>query len=333
MRTSLACVLLSSSLVACGSSGNGPIGDDDVPADSNPDLPPPPDRGFRVVSPDITIEPGQEITYCYYFRTPNTEKLAIKQWKSDMTPGSHHMIMYTTQSDAQPVGTVSSQDCGLGTGGSLNIPAWTYSAQTPTAEISFPTDDGAGKPLAQEIAPNTPAFFQMHYLNATDQPIQAHVTLDAYALEASASYTQTSPFITFAGDLSIPPGATNFVEARGATPAAGTKFWMMSTHSHKQSVKTRVLDGTTEVFTSTDWEHPGASTFMTPTEFYTFQTGKLTYECTYDNTGSNANRTVKTGDSAEFDEMCMASGYAFPAATARFCYGTKGNANGTCFSL
>ena len=67
---------------------------------------------------------------------------------------------------------------------------------------------------------------------------------------------------------------------------------MMSTHAHKQAVKTRVLDGADEVFTSTDWEHPGASMFMTPSEFYTFNTGKLTYECTYDNTGSNHNNTI-----------------------------------------
>jgi hypothetical protein len=93
----------------------------------------------------------------------------------------------------------------------------------------------------------------------------------------------------------------------------------MSTHAHKQAVKTRVLDGTAEVFTSTDWEHPGASMFMTPAQFYTFESGQLTYECTYDNTGSNKNVTVKSGSSAEFDEMCMASGYFFPALRAKFC--------------
>ena len=60
--------------------------------------------------------------------------------------------------------------------------------------------------------------------------------------------------------------------------------------------------------------------FMTPPEFYSFSGNQLTYECTYDNTGSNKNVTIKTGDSAEFDEMCMASGYFFPAPKAVFCY-------------
>ena len=39
----------------------------------------PPERGFQVASPDVTIKPGEEVTYCYYFRTPNTETLVIKK--------------------------------------------------------------------------------------------------------------------------------------------------------------------------------------------------------------------------------------------------------------
>jgi len=324
MRTSLslACVL-TTSLLACGG-GGGPADDDDTPTpDSGTDLPPPPDRGFRITSPDITIEPGQEITYCYYFRTPNTEKMAVKQWKSEMTPGSHHMIMFTTTNDAKPVGTVSSQECGFGA--SLDVPRWTYSAQTPSAELQLPADDGGGKPLAQEVAPNTAGFFQMHYLNATDEPIQAHVVLDAYALEANDVYTPTAPYVTFKPDIKIPADAVGDVETASCSlnTLPNAKFWMMSTHAHKQAVKTRVLDGTTEVFASTDWEHPGARLFMTPSEFYSFSSGAVTYECTYDNTGSNHSSLIETGDSAEFDEMCMASGYYFPATKAAFCYGSQ----------
>lgn len=324
MRTSLACVLLTSSLLACG--GSSTADDDDTPTpDSGTDVPPPPDRGFRVVSPDVTIMPGQEVTYCYYFRTPNTEKMAVKQWKSEMTPGSHHMIMYTSANDAKPPGTIDTAECGFGSGGATNIPRWTYSAQTPSAELALPSDDGGGKPLAQEIGPNTAGFLQMHYLNATDQPILAHVVLDAYALEANDVYTPTAPYVTFNPSIDIAPNAIGDVETAtcnlggGASPTS--KFWMMSTHAHKQAVKTRVLDGTTEVFTSTDWEHPGAAMFMTPSEFYTFSSGKVTYECTYDNTGTNASQRIKTGDSADTDEMCMASGYYFPATKAAFCYG------------
>jgi len=315
MRTSL--VILASGLLAsaaCG--GSTPGGDDDVTTDANdPNLPPPPDRGFRIESPMVDIQPGQEITYCFYFHTPNTETLAIDHWKSVLTPGSHHMIMFQTPGgDAQPVGTLSDQNCGIGASGTA-APIWTYAAQTEEAELLLPQDDGSGKPLAQEIKAGTPAFFQMHYLNASDQVLTAHVVVDAFALDAGTAFTSTSPFVTYNGNISIPPGATNHVESMTCNTPANTQFWLMSTHSHKQSIRTRVLDNSTTVFESTDWEHPGAKEMASP--FYTFGSGKLTYECTYDNA---TNRTIQDGESAATDEMCMATGYFFPATKPVFCY-------------
>ena len=73
-------------------------------------------------------------------------------------------------------------------------------------------------------------------------------------------------------------------------------------------------------FASSDWEHPGAKTWMS-TPFYSFASGKLTYECTYNNT---TNRTILTGDSAQTDEMCMAVGYFFPADNAKWCFDGQG---------
>jgi hypothetical protein len=313
MRTSFAFVLVFAA--ACGTSDPAMMGDDDpIPPDG---LPPEPERGFRIVSPEIEIEPGQEITYCYYFRTPNTEPMAVKQWKSEMTPGSHHMIMYTTQNDQREPGTVTSQACGFGTGSGTDVPMWTYSAGTPSAEITLPADDGTGKPIAQDIPANTPAYFQMHYLNATENVLSVQVVLDAFALEADAEYTKTAPYITFNGNINIPPGATNDVETNSCATSPDTKFWMMSTHAHKQAIHTAVKDGSHVMFESTDWEHPGASMFMEPSSFYTFASGRLTYECTYNNPGTN---TIRTGDSAATDEMCMAVGYHFPASRATFCY-------------
>lgn len=76
------------------------------------------------------------------------------------------------------------------------------------------------------------------------------------------------------------------------------------------------------VFSSNDWEHPGTQLFSAP-EFYRFASGELTWECTYNNTGDNAGRTVTAGQSAKTDEMCMATGYYFPAGP-RGCVMTGG---------
>lgn len=310
-------LVLLSLVTACGSDGTTT-----APDASGVE---PPARGFQVVSPDVTIKPGEEVTYCYYFRTPNTETMVIKKWSSVMTPGSHHMIMYSTTGDAMPPGTISTATCGGFSG--ANVPSWTYSAQTPTSELALPTDDGTGLPLGQEIAAGTPAYFQMHYLNASDAPIKAHVTLNAEAYEAGVAYTRTAAYVTYNASINIAPHAIGDVESMTCSVPANIKFWMLSTHAHQQAVKTTVKDGmpasTAVPFTSTDWEHPGATMWMAP-PFYAFSTSKLTYECTYNNTGPNADSTVMSGPSAVTNEMCMATGYYFPATKPLVCLNNFG---------
>lgn len=290
----------------------------------------PPGRGFQIVTPEIIVPAGQEITFCYYFRTPNTESMGIKRWASEMTPGTHHMIMYaTTNQQGQPVdkmppGTVAAASCGFIPGGT---PSWLYAAQTPIAALQLPPDDGAGKPLAMEIAPNTAGFLQLHYKNPTASPLTARAVINAEALDAGAAYTKTATFVTYNNSISIPPAAVGDVESQTCSVPANLKFWRMSTHVHKQAVKTVVKSGlagsTTVAFTSTDWEQPGAQTWMSPA-FYTFPSNALTYECTYDNAGTNVDRTITTGDSAKVDESCMAIGYFFPATKPLICFNGLG---------
>lgn len=314
MRTVFALVL-AVTLGACGSDGSGGGGDDMTEPDGPPAMVPP---DLQLTSPDITIDPGQEINTCWYFRTPNTKPLAINRWQSSMTPGSHHLIMYTTQNDLMPTGTVSVVNCGPGSG----FAAWMYSAQTPENELKLPDNDGTGKPLAMELQPNTPGFLQMHYVNHGDQPITVHVSVSGYSLSDSAAYTKTAAFVTYNGNISIPGGTTMTspdVESMTCNVPTTSKFWMMTTHTHKQSIRTQVKDGQaangTVIFESADWEHPLEKRW--DPQFHMFGSGKLTYECSYVNP---TNRVIKTGESALTDEMCMASGYFFPATKPVFCY-------------
>jgi len=267
------------------------------------------------------LMPGQEVTYCYYFHTPNTGTLGIKKWTSDMTPGSHHMIYFFGNASQPADGTLDpSGNCG---GGGLQAPIWIYAAQTPTADMPMPTDDGAGKPLGMNVPANQPGYFQMHYLNASDTPLMVHVKLDAYAYDAGTAYTQTAAYITYNNSINIGPHATGVVETQTCNTPAGSKFWLVSTHAHKQAVKTEILDGSTSVFSSTDWEHPGVKAWGA-TPYFSFASGKMTYSCTYDNTGTNANNTITSGQSAQTNEMCMGTGYFFPATKPMFCLDSQG---------
>jgi hypothetical protein len=307
MRLSVSLVIASLTL-AVASAGSACSGGD-APGTGSTDEP-----AFKVVSPDLHIAAGQEIVYCYYFHMPNTATVAIQKWVSDMTPGSHHMILYFTDTPAQPDGTVNTCESG----GAGIIPVWTYASQTPHQESAMPADDGTGTPLAQEIAPGQAAYLQMHYLNASDAAITVHVEIDAFGYAPGTRYVKTAPYITYNSSISIPPGATNHVETQTCNVPAGIRFWSMSTHAHKQSVHTDVKDGDAVLFQSTDWEHPGGVQWSAPS-YYSFASGKLTYECTYANVKDNAGITVVDGPSAATNEMCMAVGYFFPANTSRMC--------------
>jgi len=322
MRSSA--VVLATTFAAC-SSPPGPGGDppsmqpdggmstvDAATTSDGPTEPQPPARGFRIASPDVPIYPGDEVTFCYYFQTPNTTELAVKKWASHMTPGSHHLIVFFTPTMLQRPGTMTAKDCGFSSGG----PVWTYSAQTPDAEAVLPLDDGTGKPVAQPVKAGQYGFLQVHFLNSTDSIIQAHVELDAFAHDEGVAFTPAGPFVTYDSRISIPPGTptapshgmrdgTCDFRAMGGGPL---RFYAMSTHTHKQGVRTFVTDGSAMVLDNASWDHPLIKTWSMP--FFTFPNSTLTYQCEYSNPN---NRTIVTGNNADTDEMCMVVGYYFPA--------------------
>ena len=300
-------VVLVVPLIACAGSPGTTADQPDAGIDGMP----PPTRGFQLVSPPIDIDPGKEVTYCWYFHTPNTVDMSIKQWSSHMTPGSHHMILYLTPTDQQPVGTMSTTQCGISNG--TTGPIWTYAAQTVDATAQLPADDGTGTPVGQPVKAGHSGFLQMHYLNATDSVLHAHVELNAYAYNDGVAVTPAGPFVTFNRHIDLmpatPAGPTPGMVNGSCDVKPDEKFYVMTSHTHKQGVHTFVKDGNTTVFDSTSWEHPGTSAWNAPT-FYSFSSGKLTYQCEYLNPNTYE---IKTGDSAATDEMCMAIGYYFPA--------------------
>ena len=309
-------------VAACGKSKSTTGGGDDdqggADAAGAGDTP-----SFTVQSTDLVVPAGGEVTKCYYFHTPNTSPLAITKWSSHMTPGSHHMIMFWGSSTQPADGTID-ENCGIGTG-TAAVPIWVYASQTPDEELQIPTDDGTGTntPLAQPVPANQPAYFQMHYLNTTDADETVHVQINAYALATGVKYTETDAFVTYDAHISIPPEAVGVVATNTCSTPTGGTFWTMSTHSHKQSVETDVKDNAGNmVFMSTDWEHPGAVDWNAPT-FYQFPGNSLTFDCTYNNndpSDPNSETTITDGPSAQTNEMCMATGYFFPATGAQFCY-------------
>ncbi len=107
MRSVLFTIAMSAA--ACGT---------DSPGDGSPTS----KSAFKISSSEFSLVPGQEVTKCFYFHTPNTEALQVNKWVSDMTPGSHHMIVFTSLGEQPADGTID--DCD-----GADIPVPLYGSQ------------------------------------------------------------------------------------------------------------------------------------------------------------------------------------------------------------
>ena len=272
---------------------------------------------FSIVSPATSIAAGQQTGLCYHFRTPNTTEIAVKQWKSQFGTGIARIVVVLTATDQKTPGTQSTTNCGafapLASAGTLH-PTWAYTASTPTAQYTFPADDGTGKPLGMIIPPAQPGFIYIEFVNPTDETLSSRVHLDAVAYNRGTAVTGVKSFVTYNGSLSIPANSSNTSFTQGCAVSPTSKFIWMTTYSNKQSVQTSIKDGATTAFQSTDWSNPGSTEFDAP--FFTFSSGLLTHTFVYTNPTSSS---ITDGGDFTVNELGVTLSYFFPATESKYC--------------
>jgi hypothetical protein len=159
----------------------------------------------------------------------------------------------------------------------------------------------------------------MHYLNASQSPLHAHVDLDIGYSSSGADYQRAGLFASYQKDIAVPPHSGQTVDGHCKVPS-GVHFFSMTTHSHKQTVTANVRrwanDAPGDMLVETkNWERPTIVTWPSP--FLDLSDDEqLYYSCTYRN---DTDATIVQGESAAKNEMCMAVGYYFPASVATIC--------------
>jgi hypothetical protein len=161
-------------------------------------------------------------------------------------------------------------------------------------------------------------MLNMHFINPGATTAYPQVKLNflsaqnvQYKAEAMVSFNTSIhvPAATSAGPGTQTVGGT-------CTAAAGSQFFAITTHTHKHAVETKVnyVSGgqTRNLVDTTDWEHPDVAVWQAPNFLTVKQGDSFTYSCSYANSSSSA---VTVGDTAASNEMCMAIGYYFPAAS------------------
>ncbi len=125
----------SSSGAASSGSSSGGLATGDAAPTNNPEI----DYSVAPITltmTQFTVAPGGEVFYCQNFANPWGKQVDIKTYSLDMGVGSHHMFAFYASGATN--GTL-----GMCPSGGLTFGAFTFSAQSPTATVTYPATVGA----------------------------------------------------------------------------------------------------------------------------------------------------------------------------------------------
>jgi hypothetical protein len=255
-----------------------------------------------------SVPAGGEIFDCQYVQLPAAQAWLVAA-QHNYTPGSHHMLLYTTALTAIPAGGGQVQDCYEGTGNNIMSDARgvLYGGQTPTGSETYPA--GIGLPtVASEVL-----IFQVHYLNASASALDATVNVDlTFDTNAADITTQAGTIFFYDPFIDVPSGATAKASMRCLIPSGITLLYA-SSHYHARGVGygayiDPAVDqlGATPFYTSNSWSSPTNAQLTMPIA----AGSRLRFECDYDN--SAGTQAYYAGQSAQDNEMCMFIGTYYP---------------------
>jgi hypothetical protein len=275
----------------------------DLPAPASAD-------GFQFVLKEgqVTIQPNQEAYYCYYNTIPGSSSIQVGAFQSWMSTGaSHHFITYQATSGGMANGALA-QCAGV-------AGKWVYATSVAGQIIELKMPDNVGLSMSA----GTQLIMNMHFINPSTGPMSPTVKLNV--LYAQNVMYQAGTMVSFNASIDVPAATAagpGMQTVHGTcTAPVGSKFFAITSHTHKHATETLVnyVSGgqTTNVVDTTDWESPDVGLFYAPNFLTTKAGDSFTYSCAYTNTTSSP---VLVGETAASNEMCMAIGYYFPAGSA-----------------
>ncbi len=314
----LTTLALAATLAACGDDGPA-VTPTDAAVDGQVGT-------FTVTWGPKTIPAGQEETECVQVRLGNLGTIKVHEIHNRLGSASHHFILYRTTATEE---YTTPRHCNPFTdtldpskGAPLMI------TQRAEETLTLPDD------VAFTLQPDQMVRLELHYLNATETPMEVAVTSE---LRTSASASIEADFL-FIGtpDINIPSMSPPVEHTIGPTfitmppELQGVNVFAVTGHTHKlgTDVTVRTATGRNDPGTSVyapqpfAWSEPETTYHRPP---FTIPTG-FSFTCKYRN---DTGRTVSFGEDTD-KEMCFFWAYYYPSQGAKVCFHTNqaGGANG-----
>ncbi len=189
------------------------------------------------------VQPGEEVTECYFLKTSNTENEFYFPRKIRMRPGSHHLISYIIGEDV-PDGW---GDCNIGDRRGSFGGAETPIVDYPTNNIEAPENVGLGKVLPR----NAQVKLELHHVNTTEEPILREAWINVYWKSRDDIDTYVQDMFML-GSLGVNvPGGEHHVYHNACEISGETRIVDIFGHFHAHTTRFsawRVRDGKKDLF-------------------------------------------------------------------------------------
>ncbi|MBK8257274.1 MAG: hypothetical protein IPK82_31945 [Polyangiaceae bacterium] len=268
----------------------------------------------------VTLDPGVENTQCIQARLANIEQLRVHQIHNQLSPGSHHMIVYRTADTEEKLTPYDCQPFVDTLDPTKGSPLMV--TQKHDELLTLPDN------VAFTLQPNQMIRLEVHFINATSEPLEMKATSDFIPI-AEADYKYEADFIFLGNpDINIPAMSTHtlgpvFLPLGKLLPDIADKatFFAITGHTHQwgKNVKVSVVkdaaDPGTSVYDVPDWSWEEPATVQHQPGFSIPPDGGFKFSCEWDNKSA---QSVGFGESAN-DEMCFFWAYYYPSVGSYVC--------------
>lgn len=293
---------------------------DDVEGSTNSSVPevlaaPAPGKGVQLrMQSDLTA--GVETERCMFYVTP-PGGLAVNREEVRYTPGSHHVLLFTTPYTEIPtqdrfgndVDTHAIFECGEHgptAHWSVNgVAGGAQSAQGAPIVANLPADTAFVIPAGTILLMNT------HYLNASEQTLTTDARINLYTVPPEQVKQEAGILFFYDPYIYLPSGMDG--TAREVCPIRkDIQLLNAQSHMHRRGVGylAQLLgsDGGVqgELYSGTEWEDVALRSFSPPQALTAGQS--IDFACHYSN---QTDHTIIQGLSTR-DEMCMFLGLYYP---------------------
>jgi hypothetical protein len=257
------------------------------------------DDGFlRYEASPVRLQPGETKQFVQWVSPALDHDVDVVEVRGSQTRGGHHALLYASP-DLEPVGTTR---------------LWTAGDQITARFLGGTGGEGtsAVTELPEGAVLRVPAgsgfYIQTHYLNTSDDVLDASSTIDVKLADPSPGATVLSMFVSSTLAVNVPPGASE--QTLDCDVQKDTQMILYFNHIHEMgtAISTALTtDGTTAmVKVDPTWEdewstRPNVEVTALDSPLVLKAGSKLTTHCAWDNTGG---RTLSFPD-----EMCAFFGF------------------------